>query len=97
MDWGAGAHASTFGGNPIACAAALETIRLLEEKYIAKRPGSVTTSAADRGWPEASIAVGHVRGKGLDDRIEPGKDKETREPHPKHVPELSTAPLRRDC
>ena len=35
MDWGAGAHASTFGGNPIACAAAMETIRLLEEKYIA--------------------------------------------------------------
>ena len=32
---GPGAQASTFGGNPVACAAALETIRLLEEKYIA--------------------------------------------------------------
>jgi len=34
MDWPRGAHASTFGGNPIACAAALETIRLLEEELM---------------------------------------------------------------
>jgi 4-aminobutyrate aminotransferase len=34
MDWPQGAHASTFGGNPVSLAAALATIRLLEEKYI---------------------------------------------------------------
>ena len=28
--WGAGAHGSTYGGNPVACAAALATIELLE-------------------------------------------------------------------
>jgi len=31
MTWAKGAHGSTFGGNPVACAAALETIALLEE------------------------------------------------------------------
>jgi 4-aminobutyrate aminotransferase len=31
MDWGPGSHASTFGGNPVSCVAALETIKLLEE------------------------------------------------------------------
>ena len=48
MDWGPGAHASTFGGNPVACAAALETIRLLEEKYVANaaRMGEYTHGPA---------------------------------------------------
>jgi len=31
MTWDKGAHGSTFGGNPVTCAAALETIALLEE------------------------------------------------------------------
>src|SRR5205823_4496572 len=35
MTWEGGAHASTFGGNPVACEAALATIRLLEEGLIA--------------------------------------------------------------
>jgi 4-aminobutyrate aminotransferase len=35
MTWEPGAHASTFGGNPVCLAAALETIRLLREKYMA--------------------------------------------------------------
>jgi 4-aminobutyrate aminotransferase len=33
MDWPSGSHASTFGGNPVACAAALATIKLLETRY----------------------------------------------------------------
>ena len=35
MTWQPGAHASTFGGNPVCLAAAIETVRLLEEKYVA--------------------------------------------------------------
>jgi 4-aminobutyrate aminotransferase len=35
MDWPSGSHASTFGGNPVACAASLATIGLLERRYIA--------------------------------------------------------------
>ena len=35
MDWGPGSHASTFGGNPVSCVAALETVKLLEEELMA--------------------------------------------------------------
>jgi 4-aminobutyrate aminotransferase len=33
MDWPSGSHASTFGGNPVACAAALATLELIETRY----------------------------------------------------------------
>jgi 4-aminobutyrate aminotransferase len=83
MNWGPGAHASTFGGNPIACAAALETIRLLEEKYItnAARMGEhIMGRIAD--WPRRHPLVGEVRGRGLMIGIELVKNRETREPNP---------------
>lgn len=35
MDWPPGSHASTFGGNPVACRAALVTLDLLEREYMA--------------------------------------------------------------
>ena len=35
MDWKPGAHASTFGGNPVCIAAALKTIELLENELVA--------------------------------------------------------------
>jgi 4-aminobutyrate aminotransferase len=83
MDWGPGAHASTFGGNPVACAAALETIRLLEEKYIANsaRLGEyILGRLVD--WPHKHRIVGQVRGRGLMIGVELVKSQETREPHP---------------
>src|SRR3954470_21036487 len=33
MDWPSGSHGSTFGGNPVACAAAIETLRLVRTRY----------------------------------------------------------------
>lgn len=83
MDWGPGAHASTFGGNPVACAAALETIRLLEEKYIANaaRMGEYLLKHL-RDWPDKHSIVGEVRGRGLMIGIELVKDQKTREPYP---------------
>jgi 4-aminobutyrate aminotransferase len=83
MDWGPGAHASTFGGNPVACAAAIETLRLLEERYIenAARMGDYMMGRlAD--WPRKHPIVGDVRGKGLMIGIELVKSQKTREPHP---------------
>jgi len=35
MDWPSGSHASTFGGNPVSCRAALATIDLIEREYLA--------------------------------------------------------------
>jgi 4-aminobutyrate aminotransferase len=50
--WGAGAHGSTYGGNPVACAAALATIELLESGLVA--------NAAARG-DQALTALAHLR------------------------------------
>jgi 4-aminobutyrate aminotransferase len=35
MDWPSGSHASTFGGNPVACAASIATLELLNKRYMA--------------------------------------------------------------
>ncbi len=66
MKWGPGAHASTFGGNPVACAAALVTIELLEQELIdnAARMGA-HLMARMRDWPARFPVVGDVRGLGL--------------------------------
>jgi 4-aminobutyrate aminotransferase len=83
MNWGPGAHASTFGGNPLSCTAALETIRLLEEKYIANSAqmgGYAMKRLAD--WPKKHRLVGNVRGLGLMIGIDLVKNQETREINP---------------
>ncbi len=81
MDWQPGAHASTFGGNPVSCAAALKTIELLENGLI--------DNAAQRGriamqrlhdLAEEYECIGDVRGKGLMIGIEFVADRTTREP-----------------
>jgi len=66
MDWGPGAHASTFGGNPVAVAAALATIELLEGELIANA-AHVGGHILDRlrHWPKHFRHVGEVRGLGL--------------------------------
>jgi 4-aminobutyrate aminotransferase len=35
MDWPSGSHASTFGGNPVSCRAALATLDLIQREYMA--------------------------------------------------------------
>jgi len=66
MTWPPGAHASTFGGNPVACQAALATIALLEEGLIdnAARMGRHMMERM-RDWPARFPNVGDVRGLGL--------------------------------
>jgi 4-aminobutyrate aminotransferase len=65
--WGIGAHGSTYGGNPVACAAALATIELLE--------GGLVDNARARGEQAMTLLRGlagrfpgvitEIRGKGL--------------------------------
>jgi 4-aminobutyrate aminotransferase len=66
MTWPPGAHASTFGGNPVACAAALATIELLENGLVenAARMGACLMGRL-RDWPRRFACVGDVRGLGL--------------------------------
>ena len=80
MDWPPGAHASTFGGNPVSIAAALATIRLLETQYIenAKRMGEYILERLE-DWPKKHAAVGHVRGRGLMIGVEIVADQKTKE------------------
>jgi 4-aminobutyrate aminotransferase len=83
MDWKPGAHASTFGGNPVCIAASLATIRLLEEKYMdnARRMGEfILKRTAD--WTERFKNVGEVRGRGLMIGIEFVRDQKTKERAP---------------
>ena len=80
MDWKAGAHASTFGGNPVCVAAALVTMELLETQYIenARRVGEFLLDRI-AGWPGRHRIVGDVRGKGLMIGVEIVRDQKTKE------------------
>jgi 4-aminobutyrate aminotransferase len=83
MNWTPGAHASTFGGNPVCIAASLATLRLLEEKYIANaaRLGEFILGRTAH-WRERHKIVGDIRGKGLMIGIEFVRDQETKEKAP---------------
>jgi 4-aminobutyrate aminotransferase len=80
MDWVPGSHASTFGGNPVSCQAALATIKLLEEGLIenAARMGDYLLSKLVE-FQKRFRLIGDVRGKGLMIGIEMVKDLETKE------------------
>jgi 4-aminobutyrate aminotransferase len=83
MTWPPGAHASTFGGNPVSCAAALVTIALLEEGLMenAARMGTYLRTRM-RDWPARFPNVGDVRGLGLMIGIELVRDQITQERAP---------------
>jgi 4-aminobutyrate aminotransferase len=79
--WESGSHGSTFGGNPVCCAAALATLDLVE--------GSLMVNAARMGerllaraasLKDKHRCIGDVRGRGLMVGIEFVKDRATREP-----------------
>src|SRR3984885_12633871 len=77
MDWTPGAHASTFGGNPVCVAAALATIELLEHELM-ENAALVGNHLMDRlrDLPQRSPIVGDVRGLGLMIGIEIVRDQE---------------------
>ncbi len=83
MDWKKGAHASTFGGNPVAIASALKTIELLQRELI-------NNSAEVGGYLKAGLeklmskydCIGDVRGMGMMIGVEFVKDRSTKTPDP---------------
>jgi len=81
MDWEAGSHASTFGGNPLSCQAAMVTIELLEKSLM--KNVSMMGKRLLKGLRELQKTyecIGDVRGKGLMVAVELVKDRETKKP-----------------
>lgn len=81
MNWPSGAHGNTYGGNPIACAAALATFELIENGMMqnAAEVGRYTLDALEE-LQVRHPSIGQVRGKGLMIGVEFVKDRGTREP-----------------
>jgi 4-aminobutyrate aminotransferase len=80
MMWPPGAHASTFGGNPVSCAAALATIKLLRDGLVrnAETVGAHLMSKL-RALVDKHPLIGDVRGKGLMIGVELVRDRQTKE------------------
>ncbi len=81
MTWKSGTHGSTFGGNPIACEAALATLDLIEEELMANalKMGARLINKLKNLKKENSL-IGDVRGLGLMVGVELVKDQRTKEP-----------------
>jgi 4-aminobutyrate aminotransferase len=80
MSWPPGTHASTFGGNPVSCAASIATLRLLRDSLV--RNSEVVGAhliAGARELMNKHRLVGDVRGRGLMIGIELVRDRATKE------------------
>lgn len=81
INWPKGSHGNTYGGNPLACVAALATIELIEKGYMqnAAQTGEYLLQVLSEMMVRHP-SIGHVRGKGLMIGIEFVKDRLTKEP-----------------
>lgn len=80
MTWPPGAHASTFGGNPVSCAAAMATIQLIEDEFLENsRVQGEYLKARLQEMAERHPTIGDVRGLGLMVGAELVTDKRTKE------------------
>jgi 4-aminobutyrate aminotransferase len=80
MTWPPGTHASTFGGNPVSCAAALATIKLLKEQLMANAAAvGAHLMAGLKALVDKHRLIGDVRGRGLMVGVELVRDRKTKE------------------
>jgi 4-aminobutyrate aminotransferase len=95
MTWESGSHGSTFGGNPVSCAAAMATLDIVEDSlpHIARMGERIL--AAARKLQEKYAFVGDVRGKGLMIAVEFVKNRETREPYPELIDRITEKAFRK--
>jgi len=81
QDWKPGSHASTFGGNPVSCAAALAVLDIIKTENLlenAQRQGKLIKDRLNE-MKDRHPMIGDVRGKGLMVGVELVKDKTTKE------------------
>ncbi len=83
MNWKKGAHASTFGGNPVAIAAAMKTIELLQRELVANSAevGAYLKSGLEKLMSKYDC-IGDVRGMGMMIGVEFVKDRASKKPDP---------------
>ena len=94
--WETGSHGSTFGGNPVCCAAALATLDLVENGLMANAVAMGERLMAGLRTLQAKHAcIGDVRGLGLMIGVEFVKDRASREPAPDLLRDLVLAAFRR--
>ncbi len=81
VTWPMGSHGNTYGGNPIACAAALATIDLIQNEFMenAARVGDMALDILEE-INTRHPSIGHVRGIGLMIGVEFVKDEKNKEP-----------------
>jgi 4-aminobutyrate aminotransferase len=96
MAWPPGAHASTFGGNPVSCAAAIVTLRLLKEQLMANAAdvGAHLMSGLKALMSRRRL-IGEVRGRGLMIGVELVRDRTTKERAPEERDAVVSAAFRR--
>lgn len=87
--WESGSHGSTFGGNPVCCAAALATLDLVETELQVNATGMGKRLLEGlRRLAQANAVIGDIRGLGLMIGLDMVRDRETREPAPERVKAL---------
>ena len=82
-----GVLATTFGGNPLSCAACLATLDVLEKEQLASRAARLGMHALQRmrPWMTTLPGVGDVRGIGLSLGIDLVRSRESRDPDPERA------------
>ena len=97
MNWPPGAHGSTYGGNPVCCAAAHATLDVVEESGLMGNAARVGQQLLDglRDLAQESHLIGDVRGLGLMVAVELVEDKETKIAAKKKAEEVVQACFRR--
>jgi 4-aminobutyrate aminotransferase len=80
MVWGPGSHGSTFGGNPVAAAAALATLQVIEEEGLLARAEETGAyiSGVLHEMASRHPSIGEIRGRGLMIGLEFVKDRESK-------------------
>lgn len=90
MSWEKGSHATTFGGNPVACRAAIETLSVIAKEKLTERALKLGNEIIKilKEEQEKSKIIGDVRGKGFMIGIEIVSNKKTKTPGNKIAKEI---------